>query len=509
LYFSMFLGPRVFGPQFDLVTIQASIDQALQADEAGFSAVYVGEQHHNNYEPYSDPFTMAGYLAPQLKNAWIGTSVVPLVLHHPLKLIERMNLLDLLMRGKVMYGLSSGQPNNGTAFGIHEMDSGYRARLYEQRLNILLRAWEHRLEDGAFEFETDAERGIMQGRVMPYSYRAPHPLFAVATSTESKVAEAGKRGFYVHLGPTDNGHLGQLLRVYRAGLDESGLGESAIEQRVRWLIHTKWIIVAETDDEAWASAQQQFGAALHFIPWLTKDAEYQGKSLRELHGMEPGPFAPAFGMPESPAAWTQRCHIVGSPETVAAQLRAYADMGVPHIHGRWIMSNLGLESGQRSLRLFIDEVMPRVGIDRMPDLTADEISAFATTGTEGGGGDTTRVYDLRPTPGSSGANEDPTGGAQSVEGEWHITIDTPMGAQSSTLKVSSDGHSLTGNQGNDGETADIYDGSISGAEATWKLDVTSPMPLTITFNGVVDGDSITGQAQAGFFPPAPFTGSRA
>jgi alkanesulfonate monooxygenase SsuD/methylene tetrahydromethanopterin reductase-like flavin-dependent oxidoreductase (luciferase family) len=373
MYFSMFLGPRVFTPTADMVTIDASVEQALEADEAGFAAIYVGEQHHNDYEPYSDPFTMGGYLAAQLKQAWIGTSVVPLVLNHPLRLIERMNLLDLLMRGRVMYGMSSGQPNNGTAFGIHEMGGPYRAKLFDQRLDLLLQAWAHQPADGALEFATEAEQGTLEGRVMPYSYRVPHPLFAVATNTESKVAQAGERGFYVHLGPTDLEGVRHLAGVYRDGLRAGGADDTTIEARMRWFIHTKWIIVAETDDEAWESAQQQFGMAVHFLPWLTKDERFEGKSLRELHDMDPGPFAPSFGMPESPAAWTQRCHIVGSPETVAAELQAYEQAGVPHIHGRWLMSNMGIEAGRRSFRLFADEVMPRVGVDKIPALVADEI----------------------------------------------------------------------------------------------------------------------------------------
>jgi alkanesulfonate monooxygenase SsuD/methylene tetrahydromethanopterin reductase-like flavin-dependent oxidoreductase (luciferase family) len=373
MYFSMFLGPRVFGPEGDLVTIQASIEQALEADEAGFSAIYVGEQHHNDYEPYSDPFTMGGYLAGQLKQAWIGTSVVPLVLNHPLRVIERMNLLDLLMRGRVMYGMSSGQPDNGTAFGIHTMGAEYRARLFEQRLEVLLRAWAHRPGEGPIEFATEAEQGVLDGRVMPYSFRVPHPLFAVATNTERKVEQAGRRGFYLHLGPTADEHLRHLAEVYRTALSAGGLDQSGIDERMRWMIHTKWIIVAETDQEAWESAQEQFGRAAQFLPWLTRDDRYQGKSLRELHTMDPGPFAPSFGMPESPAAWTQRCHIIGSPETVAAQLLSFEQIGVTHLHARWIMTNMGIDAGRRSFRLFVDEVMPRVGVDRPPDLRPDEI----------------------------------------------------------------------------------------------------------------------------------------
>jgi alkanesulfonate monooxygenase SsuD/methylene tetrahydromethanopterin reductase-like flavin-dependent oxidoreductase (luciferase family) len=373
MYYSMFLGPRVFSPAGDLKTIDALIEQALEADEAGFSAIYVGEQHNNDYEPYSDPFTMAGYLAAQMKQAWLGTSVVPLVLQHPMRLIERMNLLDLLTRGRVMYGLSSGTPTNGAVFGIGEMDAPARSRLFDQRLELLLRAWAHRPEDGPLAFDTDADHGVMPGRVMPYSYRVPHPLIAVGTNTESKIADAGRRGLYVHLGPTDFEQVKRLARVYRHALLEGGFDEAAIEQRMRWLIHTKWILVAETEEQAWQQAQMQFGMAVKFLPWLIQEPQYEDKSIRELHQMNPGRFAPSFGMPESPAAWVQRCQIIGTPETVAAELHRYEEIGVPHIHARWIFNDMGIDAGKASFRLFVDEVMPRLGIDRMPDLNDDEI----------------------------------------------------------------------------------------------------------------------------------------
>ena len=96
----------------------------------------------------------------------------------------------------------------------------------------------------------------------------------------------------------------------------------------------------------------------------------------------------------------------------------------------------------------------------------------------------------------------------SVDGTWEVTVQTPMGAQTGTVTLTSDGWLLTGTQSGNGETGDIYDGSVDGETATWKIDVKTPFPLSIEFTGTVDGDSISGHAKAGAFPPAPFTGSR-
>jgi hypothetical protein len=97
----------------------------------------------------------------------------------------------------------------------------------------------------------------------------------------------------------------------------------------------------------------------------------------------------------------------------------------------------------------------------------------------------------------------------SVDGTWNITLQTPMGPQASTIELVSDGASLTGTQSGNSESGPIYDGSVEGETATWKVDITRPMSLTITFTATVDGDSISGTAKAGLFPKSTFTGSRA
>jgi hypothetical protein len=97
----------------------------------------------------------------------------------------------------------------------------------------------------------------------------------------------------------------------------------------------------------------------------------------------------------------------------------------------------------------------------------------------------------------------------SVDGKWNITVQTPMGAQSSTLELVTDGAGLTGSQSGNGESGAIYEGRVEGDTASWKVDITRPMSLTVSFSATVDGDSISGTAKAGMFPKSTFVGTRA
>lgn len=97
-----------------------------------------------------------------------------------------------------------------------------------------------------------------------------------------------------------------------------------------------------------------------------------------------------------------------------------------------------------------------------------------------------------------------------VDGTWKLTVNTPMGAQESTLVLSTAGGALTGTQtAPNGQGADITDGEVNGNEVSWKASITRPMAMTLHFSGTVEGDTISGSVKLGMFGSAKFSGSRA
>jgi hypothetical protein len=96
-----------------------------------------------------------------------------------------------------------------------------------------------------------------------------------------------------------------------------------------------------------------------------------------------------------------------------------------------------------------------------------------------------------------------------VDGNWNLTMSTPMGERKATLSLKNSGGTLTGMQGAEGNSAEIFDGTVSGDNIGWKVSITNPMPLTLEFSGKVSGDSISGEMGIGPMGSFPFTGSRA
>ena len=84
-----------------------------------------------------------------------------------------------------------------------------------------------------------------------------------------------------------------------------------------------------------------------------------------------------------------------------------------------------------------------------------------------------------------------------------------MGERRSTLTLATSGGTLTGTQEAEGNTTEIADGTANGNDLSWKVSITNPMPLTLTFSGTVDGNTLSGTADTGMFGSFPFEGTRA
>ena len=97
----------------------------------------------------------------------------------------------------------------------------------------------------------------------------------------------------------------------------------------------------------------------------------------------------------------------------------------------------------------------------------------------------------------------------SVDGNWKITMSTPMGERNADLTLQSSGSTLTGTQGADGQSGPIFDGTVNGDDVAWKISITNPMPLTLAFTGKVAGDTIGGEMGIGPMGSFPFKGVRA
>jgi len=99
-------------------------------------------------------------------------------------------------------------------------------------------------------------------------------------------------------------------------------------------------------------------------------------------------------------------------------------------------------------------------------------------------------------------------GEARIDGDWNMVMNTPMGAQEMVGHFETDGGSVTGKF-----TSEMGDqeftGTLEGNRVKFNLDVEQPMKLTLKYDLVFEGDSVSGKAKMGMFGSAKVTGTRA
>jgi hypothetical protein len=95
-----------------------------------------------------------------------------------------------------------------------------------------------------------------------------------------------------------------------------------------------------------------------------------------------------------------------------------------------------------------------------------------------------------------------------ADGNWSLVVSTPMGERQATLSAKTDGAALKGSQMAEGNSAEIFDGTVDGNAVAWKVSITDPMPMTLEFSGTIDGDKLSGSVTLGAFGSASFSGTR-
>ena len=114
LYSSIANPPR--GEHLDRC-IDEVIAEAQLAEASGFDSCFFGEHHQDHDGFLPSPLIVATAVAARTQRLRVGTSVILLPLHHPVRVAEDVITLDLVSKGRVVLGVGIGyQPADFRAF---------------------------------------------------------------------------------------------------------------------------------------------------------------------------------------------------------------------------------------------------------------------------------------------------------------------------------------------------------------------------------------------------------
>lgn len=195
-----------------------TLEEIRLADELGFDSAWLAEHHFSRYGILGSPLLLAAAIAQQTKRIRIGTAVVVLPFHNPLRLAEDAAAIDVLSGGRLDLGVGRGyQPGEFKGFGIAAETSKQR---YKEIVDILELAWN---EPERFSYEGE-HYSVDDVAISPRPVQPGGPPILHAVVSPASFPERGSLGHRIITSPTFS-PLGLVKRnfdAYREALVEAG-----------------------------------------------------------------------------------------------------------------------------------------------------------------------------------------------------------------------------------------------------------------------------------------------
>lgn len=302
-------------------------------DRAGFFAYHVAEHHFTPLGLAPSPSVFLSAIAQRTTRLRFGTFVYALPIHHPLRMIEEICMLDHLSGGRLEIGFGRGSVPYEIAY--YGENAEERQQIYAERLELILQAFKAGKLDfkGAYDTFEDVPLAIEP-------LQRPHPPMWYGAHSPNSAERAARKGLNIvnnDVPATTRATIARYREVWR-----EAQGASAPPPKMGMV---RFIVVADTDAAGLAVARRAYPR------WRASFV-----LLHERHGAQP---ASTLNAKDFDALARQGQAIAGSPDTVATFLkRQVADSGANYVVGQMAFGDLTLGEMLRSVELFGREVMP-------------------------------------------------------------------------------------------------------------------------------------------------------
>ena len=243
LRFGIFLAPFHSPDENPTLALERDLDLVTHIDKLGYNEAWIGEHHSGGFEIIASPEVFIAFAAERTKNVRLGTGVSSLAYHHPLINADRINQLDHMTRGRVMFGVGPGSlPSDAFAMGFHPNE---QRRRMNEALDVLLPL----LNGEQVDVETDWFV-LKEAKLQLPSFSKPMIEMAVASlRSPAGALAAGKHGIgLLSLGGTSNEALAAHAENWRR-CEEAALEYNQKVNRKNWRIVTL-MHIAETREKA-------------------------------------------------------------------------------------------------------------------------------------------------------------------------------------------------------------------------------------------------------------------
>ena len=343
---------RSFADSYD-----RDMELIVLADRLGYHEAWVGEHITEVWENAPVPELLIAKALALTENIVLATGVTMLPLHHPVDTAHRIAMLDHMARGRFYWGIGLRSiPTDLELYGVDWRNMQAVREQGREALEVVLGLWA--AEDGHFSYEgtyykvhAPESPPELERRLYYKPFQQPHPPIGVAASTPNSdtIRLAGERGW---IPMSSSNLLARDLRTHWSLVEQGATTTGKQADRSQWRI-AREVYVGESPEAAREEARVVLGRPFEDHQWINLKA---GRNLVPLK-LDPS-------MPDEAVNidyMMENAWIVGDPQECAHKIRqVYQDVGG---FGTLLAITHDPDDHslvQRSLRLLMEEVLPRL-----------------------------------------------------------------------------------------------------------------------------------------------------
>lgn len=201
----------------DAQVLRDTLEEIEIADQLGFDSCWLAEHHFSRYGILGNPLLLGAAIAERTQRITIGTAVVVVPLHDPLRVAEDAALLDILSGGRLVLGIGRGyQPAEFSGFG---KDRNANKETYAEIAQILKLAWTQ--DSWSFQGEHFQYDSMT---IYPKPLTPGGPRILHGTSSPETFAQRGAAGHHIIVSSnfTPMARLKENYDSYRTALADGG-----------------------------------------------------------------------------------------------------------------------------------------------------------------------------------------------------------------------------------------------------------------------------------------------
>ncbi len=327
------------------------LEQGVLADKLGYHCLWNVEHHGlHEYAHSSAPEIFLSFLAAKTNRIRLGHGVTltPRGYNHPIRVAERVALLDVLSNGRVNWG--SGKSSSNVESRLFEIDPDSLDGLWKEAISMIPAMW----RDGPFRWKSD-NYDIPECSIVPKPVQAPHPPIFGPSANPKSLEAIGSLGMgalcFSHANAED---LRNKVNVYRQAVEAS---QPTAFQKNNHFAVTANTCVLEDDHKA---CRYGMTGARYFRDAYAKyynqpDApgiNGLGVNTEQLKGIE---LKMAKSMRRNPE--TELWSIIGDPGLAREKVAIYKECGVDELILIMQLGTIPHEIICESLITFAEQVM--------------------------------------------------------------------------------------------------------------------------------------------------------